>query len=117
MADAAVEDTRLAAQASDGLAEFLAQVLGIGAADVGELDVLEVVPHPLVQRVEIGRVAGELHQAQAAGGTRGEEILYGPGAVDGRAIPQDQQLPRNLRQQVVEEAHHVGSPESVVLHL
>jgi hypothetical protein len=32
-------------------------VRGVRAADVGELDVLEVLPDALVERVEVGRVA------------------------------------------------------------
>ncbi len=117
MANAAAEDAGLAAQAGGGAPELLAQVREIAAADVGEFDVLEVVPEALVERVELGRVAGQLDEPQPPGGARRKEVLDRLGAMDGGAIPEDQQLAGEVREQVLQEAHHVSTPDRLVLHL
>jgi hypothetical protein len=108
--DAAPEDMRLAPQAPHGQLQLDLQFVQIGAAEVAEFDVLEIVPDALV-RVEVRRVAGQLLQVEAGGGPLSEEVLDRPGAVDGRPIPEHQELPGEVPQQVLQEADHRGAPE------
>jgi len=75
----------------------MAQVTQIGAADIGQLDALEVVPDALIW-VEIGRVAGQLLQLQALGRSRAQEVLDRLPMMNRGPIPDDEQLARNLAQ-------------------
>jgi hypothetical protein len=68
-------------------------------------------------RVQLGRVGRQGLEVQALGRALGQEVLDDLGAMDGRAIPGHQQLARDLPQQVLEEAHHVGAAQGMVAHL
>ena len=68
MTDAAADELGLLAQALRRPVELAPQLGQVGAARVGQLDVLEEVPDALVERVEVGGVAGQLLQAEASGG-------------------------------------------------
>ena len=74
-----------------GLAQFGAKLRQITTADVLEFDSLEVVPDTLI-RVQIGCIAGQAFQMDALGSTTGQKVLDDLTAMDGRAIPDDQQL-------------------------
>ncbi len=62
------------AQALSGPNELRLQVVQIGAADVAQLDTLEVIPDALIG-VEIGGIAGQLLQMQTFGGPAAAESL------------------------------------------
>src|SRR5438876_525221 len=78
LADACLDDARLAAEAGGRVPEFAAEVPERRAAAVPELHALQVAPDALVG-VQLGRVGGQLLQAQARGGPRGQEVLDGLG--------------------------------------
>jgi hypothetical protein len=103
---ASPDDVPLVAEASRGPAEFLAQVPQVPAADVPQLDPLEVIPDALV-RVQLRRVAGQLLQADALGPAPGQEVLDRLPAMDRRAVPDHQQLAGDVAEQVPEEADDV----------
>src|SRR6266511_1621560 len=86
----------------------------VGAADVTQFHVLEVCPDALV-RVQIGSVARQLLEAQSFGYTLGQEVFDGLTAMNRRTVPDHQQLARNVSQQMLEEADHLGATERVVL--
>ena len=67
-------------EASDGVAEFVTMFGKIGTANIGELDVFEMFPHPFIG-VEIGGVAGQSLQPESAVGLR-QQFLDGTAAVD-----------------------------------
>ena len=75
-----------------------------GQQQIGQFDALEIVPDALI-RIEIRRVAGQLLQMQALGARLAQEVLDGLAVMDRRAIPDDQELPRDLAQQHAQEAH------------
>ena len=108
------DDPPFVAEASGGTAEFAPQVRQVAAAEVPQLDPLEVVPDALV-RVQLRRVAWELLQVQPLGPAVGQEVFDRLAAVDRRAIPDHQQLAGDLPQQVLQEADHVQALEGVVL--
>src|SRR5881227_2818202 len=85
------------------------------AADVTQLDALEVLPDALI-RVEVRGVAGELLQADAAGAALGQEVLDRLAAMDGSAIPDDQELAGDVAQEVLQEADDVRALVGMVLH-
>src|SRR3954466_12470966 len=79
--DAAAENVALVAEPLDGQAQFDPQLVQIGTAEVAELDLLEIVPHPLIG-IEFGRIAGELLQLEPGGGPLGQEVFHRLRAVD-----------------------------------
>jgi hypothetical protein len=48
----------LVTQTRDGATQLLAEVVLVGAAAMGEFDVLEVLPDALVERVAVGLRSG-----------------------------------------------------------
>jgi hypothetical protein len=74
---------------------------------------LEIVPNPFIG-VEFGRVTRQLLQLEAGGGTLGEKVFDGLGAVDRGAIPDYEQRPREMAEQVAQEADHLGTAERLL---
>src|SRR3954453_11400731 len=93
--DAAAENVALVAEPLDGQAQFKPQLVQIGAAEVAQFDVLEIVPDALV-RIQVRGVARQLLQLEARRGLLCQEVLDRPGAMDRRPIPDHEQLARNL---------------------
>jgi hypothetical protein len=103
------------AEAGSGEAEMASEMREVLAADVAQFDALEVVPDALV-RIEVGGVAGELFQADAAGTALGEEVLDRLAAMDGSAVPDDQELAGDVAEQVLQEADDIRALVGMVLH-
>jgi len=103
------------AKTGGGEAEVASEMWEALAAEVAQLDALEVVPDALI-RVEVRGVARELLQADAVGTAVGQEVLDRLAAMDRRAVPDDQQLAGDVAQQMLEEAHDIRALVGVVLH-
>ena len=58
MPNGAEDEVALVTQTRDGATQLLAEVVLVGAAAMGEFDVLEVLPDALVERVEVGLRSG-----------------------------------------------------------
>lgn len=114
--DAALDDGPPVAKTGGGKSEVVSQVREVQAADVAQLDALEVAPDALV-RVQIGGVAGELLQADAPGAALGQEVLDRLAVMDRRAIPEHQEFAGDVAEQVLEEAHDVRALVGVLLHV
>jgi hypothetical protein len=91
-----VNDSRFASQALFGTNELLVQVIQVGAADIAQLDALEILPDAL-SRIEIGSIARQLLQVEPFGRSSFQKgfDLFAP--MNGRTIPDRQILPRLLR--------------------
>lgn len=113
---AALDDVTLMAKTSGGQAEVASQVRQVLAADVAQLDVLEVGPDALV-RVQIGSVAGQLLQADSLGATLGQEVLHGLAAMDRGAIPEHQELARDVTEQMLQKADDIRALVGVLPHV
>jgi len=105
----------LVAKPSGCPAEVLFEVLEVGATDIPQLHVFELRPDPLVG-VQIGCVARQLLKSQSLGCALSQKHLDGLGSMDRRTVPDHQQLARDVAQQMLEEADHLGAIERVVLH-
>jgi len=70
-------------------------VVQVSATDVAQLDTLEVIPDALV-RIEIGGITRQLLQMQEFGGPSFEKVFDLMSPMDGRAIPDENDLARNL---------------------
>ena len=103
------------AETGSGKAEVTSEMSEVLAADVAQLDALEVVPDALV-RIQFWGVAGEPLQADALGSTLGQEVLDRLAAMDRSAVPDDQELAGDVAQEVLEEAHDIRALVGVVLH-
>ena len=95
MARATLNDLRFVAQAFSSPKELCLQVVQVGAADVAQLDTLEIIPDALI-RIEIWGIARQLLQMQAFGGPSLEKVFERVRPVDGRAVPDEDDLARNL---------------------
>jgi hypothetical protein len=93
MADGSVENAGLLAETGDGLTQLVPEVLQGGAADVGEFDIVEVVPDALVEGIEVWGIAWQRFEPEPSGSTVGEEVLDRLAAVDGCTVPDDSSVP------------------------
>jgi hypothetical protein len=103
---AGLDERALVAESGGCQAEVTAKMIEGLAANVPQLDVLEVMPDALV-RVQVRGVAGERLQADALRSALSEEVLDRLAAMDRCAVPDDQELAGDVPQQVFEEADDV----------
>jgi hypothetical protein len=109
LANTRLNDCALVAQPFLRAAERHGQLGHITAAQSAQLDALELVPDAFVG-VELGSIPGQLLQVQALGTTLAQEGLDRLPAMDGRAIPDDQQLATDVaRASGAGSARHLGS--------
>jgi hypothetical protein len=112
---AGLDDGAFVTEAGGGESEVVSKVGERLTADIAQLDALEVVPDALI-RVEVRGVSGELLQADASGAAVSQEVLDRLAAMDGGTVPDDQQLARDLAEQMLEEAHDIRARVRVILH-
>ena len=62
----------------------------------------------VLHRIEFRRVGGQIFKLDPAT-LAGDELSHSPAAMGGRAIPDHQQLARQVAQQMAEEVHYFGS--------
>src|SRR4051812_38208094 len=74
--DAAAEDLALVAEPLDGQAQFEPQLVQIGAAEIAQFGVLEIVPDALVG-IQVWSVARQLLQLEACRSAPRQEVLDG----------------------------------------
>jgi len=108
--DAALNDVALVPEAGNRPAQLPLELGEITTADIPQLDVFEVVPNALVG-VQIRRIAGQLLQMDAFCPALPQELLDHLAAVNGRAIPEDQELAREMPEQMPQEDDHLLSME------
>jgi hypothetical protein len=101
LVEAGGEQVRFAAEPANREAEFPAQFVEVLAAAVLQCDPLELIPDALVG-IEVGCIARVLDELEACRPCS-EEVSDGLGTVDGRAIPDRQQVAPHLPQKLTEE--------------
>ena len=116
MAEAGDEAGDATAQAANGEAEFPAQLVEVVAAAVLELTPFEQVPDALV-RVEVGRVRRQTLKVQPIPRTRGEKVFHRATAMNGRTVPNHEQLAAHLAQQLAQEGDDRGAAKCVRLDM
>src|SRR5918996_1738767 len=79
-----------------------------------QLHPLQVVPDPLI-RVQLGSIAGQLLQMDSLPSRAGQEGFDRLAAVDGAAIPDDQQPHRDVGGQLLQEPRRIYTPQGPVL--
>ena len=102
MTEAGDEPVGRAAQAADRQPHLPAQLVEILTASIAQFDAFEQIPDTRIG-VQLRRVARQAFQLKAGRGPGREEVLDRLAVVDGRAVPDHEQLPANLAQQLTEE--------------
>src|SRR5712691_6678995 len=92
-------------QALSGSYELGGQVLQVATADIAQLHPFEVIPDALIG-VEIGGIARQLFQMQALGRPALEKVFDLVSAMNGRAVPDEQDRAPDLAQEHAQEADH-----------
>src|SRR5438270_679726 len=82
----------------------------ITTTDIPQLDVFEVGPDPLIG-VEIKRIARQRLQMDALCPALPQELLDHLAAMNGRAIPEDQERARQVTEQMPQEDDHLLAME------
>lgn len=104
------------AEASNGAKERIPEEVEVEEAAIPQLDVLEVMPEVL-DGVQVRCVAGEAPDLEPGGGPGAEKLADAAAAMGGQAVPDDQQLARDLAEQVPEEADGAGAGDWARLDL
>src|SRR6266853_4226802 len=87
--------------------KLLMQFLQVQASYVPEFNVFELLPYSLVKWTQVRRIARQLFQMDSCCSSSAKKLTNRAPAVDGRAIPNDQQSRACLPQQVFQEDHTV----------
>jgi hypothetical protein len=116
MCNAGPDDARLLPKSLAGTAQLPADFCEAGAADVAQLDVLQMPPDSFL-RVEFGRVAGEAFEVQPVAGFHMQELLDGAATMDRRAVPEHEQLAWYMTQQVAAKANDFHLRDGVLMNL
>ena len=96
--------------------ELPPRFLQIMTAEIAHFDLLQVPPDALF-RVQLRRVAGGSLEVDPVGRPVAQILPNGLAAVDRRAIPEDQQLARDVAPQMIEEADHLGARDRRLVDL
>ena len=104
------------AHAPEGAGNAVSEPTEVGEANITEFDILQVVPQA-IDWIEVGCVAGQAFQLEPRGGTLSQEGPHSLAPVRRQAIPEDQELARNLAEQVLQEAGDAVPVEGLALHL
>ena len=106
---------RLSRQARCGGREFKTEMVQVVATDIFEFNMFQIVPNALVG-VQVRGIARQAFQPDALGGAGGQEGLDVLTAMDGCAIPDDQQLAGNGVEQLLQEGDDGNTVERFGLH-
>lgn len=114
--EAGSEEVCLAPQSADGQLQFPPQLGEVLTAAVLQFPAFEKIPDALVG-IEVRRVAGEAFEMQPRGRAGRQEVLDRLAVVNGGTVPDHQQLPSNLAQELAEKGDDRRSAEGLVLHM
>lgn len=99
-----------------GAPQFMGHLGNILTAQVLEFAAFEQVPDPFLW-IQFGRIAWQAFQMETFGRPSFEKVLDDLCAMDRRAIPDHQQLTRELAQQQAQKLHHLLSIVGMILRL
>jgi len=116
LCEAGSEDTPFVAEPLLGAAQCQSQRVKVSAAAVGQLNPLEVVPDAF-GGVEVRRIARELLEVKALGGSTAQEVFDRLATMNGRAIPDHQELARDFAQQHAQEPDDIFGVVGALLGL
>ncbi len=77
------------------------------ATHMFEFTPFEQIPNPLL-RIEFSRISRQAFRVETFGSSLPQKLFGCLAAMDRRAIPNDQHLPRKVTQELFEKAHDMG---------
>lgn len=117
MSPAALNDVRLLTEPLARGAKLPSRLLEIRATtEVAQFHPLRVPPDGFF-RIQFGRIAGEALQMDPRSRSLAEELLDRFAAVDRRPIPEDQELARDVAQQMLQESDHLRASDGLLVDL
>lgn len=109
------DDGGAAAHSAQGGGGFQAQFPCLSGDKIGNLMGFEVAPH-VFNRIEFGRIGRHRLNLQAP--LRSSDEAFDQGAaMNGRAVPQDENLSRNMPQEVSQEENDLGTLDAARVKL
>jgi len=114
LADKPLNDISFVSQTSDSFAQLISEFVQAVTAHILQLDVLQIVPSPFI-RVKLRRIARQLRQIDTCCTSFTQKGLDLPTAMSRQSIPDDQQLPGEVSQQVLQKADDGFAVERFVL--
>ncbi len=115
LANTAGEDIRAMAYPGHRPTEFLAQFGARMTADVQQLDMLQIVPDAL-HRIKFRSLARQPHERNAASCAIPEKRFY-RSIMNRSAVPDDEQLPCEVVQQMFEKPDDIRAAQRALLPL
>ena len=100
----------------DRVTQLMPQMREIEAAHIAQLDAFELCPQALA-RVQFGGIRREALQVNSSRGAMRQELLDDVTAVNGGAIPDDDQAAGNLAQEVLQKGDDITRVHRVILHM
>ena len=114
MDHASADDMPLGAETPRRQTQVIAEIMEVRTADIAQFDAFEIGPDAFIG-IQVRCIAGQLLQTQPLGTAPREKLSDGPTAMNRRAVPDHQQLARDMPQQVAEKLHDIGTAVRVVL--
>ncbi len=116
MSEALLQNAPSMSQTFFGAPQFVGHLGDILTTQVLQFAAFEQVPDAFL-RVQFRRIAWQAFQMETFGCASFEKVLDDLCAMDRRAIPDHQQLARDLTQQQAQQAHHLLSIVGMILRL
>src|SRR3954453_11459064 len=102
-------------QALDSGCKFLLEMVYVMTTDIGEFDMFEIVPDTFIW-IQVGCIRREAFQPDAFGSTSGQKALDCPTAMNGCAVPDDEQLALDHIQQLLQKSDDGDAVVCLRLH-
>ncbi len=99
-----------------GMEQRRAKMREISSTKVFQFAPLEQIPHPFLW-IQCGRISRQALQMNACGSPCRQKVFDDARAMDGRAIPDNQQFPRNFAKKPLQKAHHIWPFIRMILKL
>ena len=99
-----------------GMEQFRTELHEVGSTKVFQFAPFEQIPHPFL-RIQLWRIGWQAFQMKTFGSPCAQKIFDDIRAMNGRAIPDDQQLARDFAQKHLQKAHDIWPFVRVILHL
>jgi hypothetical protein len=100
----------------DRLTQLMPQMREIEAADVAQLDPFKLFPQALAW-IEFGGIRRQALQVHPLGRAIGQERLDDLAAMDGGAIPNNEQAAGNLTEEVLQKGNDISRVHRVILRM
>ena len=114
LSETTADDIGLLLEPLNSLFQFGVQVLKVKTNQIAQLNAFQIAPDALIG-IQFWSIAGQLFQPDTLRRPGAEKVLDCTAAVRGNAIPDHQELARNVIQQVLQKTHYIWPLEGMIL--